>query len=343
MKEKRFGLFVLEVLAVVAVLCGVVAFCDARGIFNPDDTNNHIAKKWHYLYQYASQGKPVDILVIGNSHAYTGLVPKHIKKTLGQNCFILAAPGSTMDDCRYMLEEALTMFTPKLVVLETYPIYDYDQKRLPAQNLSDQFTSFAARRNFGIKLKSSLRLFRLDDVPFAWSSTLRNHGLIFDDPLLLDRNIHHPGGMRYDPNEDYDGKYSRFTSGLTEKTLSRYRTEGAPVDGSAVVPGKYAVKATGRMVDMCHAKGIPVMFLTIPMYREHVSAAERWHENLVPVIAKLPWLDLQDPQYYALFGPDSFEDTYNANQHLSNVGAVKATDVLAQYIDYLRISGYIKL
>lgn len=332
MKEKGFVRFILELLIVAAVALGAIALCDSRRVFAADETNNHISKKWHYLYLYAKQGKPIDILVVGNSHAYTGIIPEIIKEMLGARCFILAAPGVQMDDCSYMLEEALTIIQPKLVVLETYPINDYVQKALSSSDLSDQFTSFASRRNLKLKLKSMFKLFKVDDIPFAWSSTLRNHDIIFDDPLLLQYNLKNPSAPKYNPDEEYLGRFSRFTSGLNEETLNRYKTEGAPVDGSKIKPGPDAIKATERMLKMCKDRDIPTAFLTVPMYHEHVANAEQWHENLKLVVGEVPWLDLQLPANNYLFGPQCFENTYEVNQHQTVEGATMTTNLLGRSI-----------
>ena len=332
MKAKGFFKFVLEALAAFAMALAAVYLCDSRRVFASDEQNNHIGKKWHYLYQYAKQKKPVDILVVGNSHAYTGIIPETVKRLLGLRCFILAAPGVCMDDCSCMLEEALQIITPKVVVLETYPINGYVQKELDGQMLSDQFTSFENRRNKQLKLKSAPRLFSLENIPPAWSPTLRNHDIIFDNYELLQKNLKNPSGPKYKPDEEYLGRFTRFKGGLTEKTLERYKTEGAPVDGSAIIPGPDAVNATKRMVEMCRQKKINVMFLTVPMYQDHVSGAVAWHKNLSAVIGKTTWLDLQHPGYNEHFNPDCFEDTYNENQHQTIQGATRTTTILCEFL-----------
>ena len=337
MREKGFWKFVLEVLLVTVALVAVIVCCDIRRVFASDEENNHIGKKWHYLYQYAKQGTPVDILVIGNSHAYTGLRPEVVKKMTGLNCFLLAAPGVLQDDCSYMLEEALSILQPRMVVLETYPINEYVQKELPKGQLISQFQSFENRRNVDLKLKSMLHLFRPEDLPYAWSSTLRNHDIIFDNFDLLKYNLKHPKAPEYDPEEDYWGRFISFTTGLTDETLAHYKTEGPTVDGSKIWPGPDAIHATERMLNMCKERKIPFMFLTIPMYHEHVSNAELWHEHLKILIGDNPWLDLQLPAFNSYFEPDCFEDTYKENQHQTAHGAIGSSVLLSRFI--LKLTG----
>lgn len=332
MREKGFWKFVLEVLLVTAALVTIIACCDFRRVFASDELNNHIGKKWYYLYKYAREKKPVDILVIGNSHAYTGLRPEVIKDMTGLNCFIMAAPGVYQDDCSYMLEEALSIVKPRLVVLETYPIHSYVQKDLSSAQLSEQFKSFSNRRNLSLKLKSMFHLFRLETIPYAWSSTLRNHDILFDDYQLLQYNLKHPKAPEYDPSEDYWGRFISFTSGLTEQTLKRYEQDGPSVDGSRIIPGPDAIKATNRMLEMCKKNNILVMFLTIPMYHEHVSNADQWHNHLKPLVGDYRWLDMQRPIYDSLFGPECFEDTYKENQHQTSRGAAVSSIIFSKFI-----------
>ena len=332
MREKGFWKFVLEVLLVTVALVSIIVFCNVRRVFAGEGDNDHIRKKWHYLYQYAREKKPVDVLIIGNSHAYTGLRPEVLKDLTGLNCFILAAPGVFQDDCSYMLEEALSIITPRMVILETYPIHEYVQKDLSPSLLSDHFKSFEARRNLKLKLKSMFRLFRLDNIPYAWSTTLRNHDILFDNLPLLKYNLKHPKAPEFDPAEDYWGRFIAFTKGLSAETLNKYRQEGPPVDGSQIFPGTDAGNATRRMLSMCEERNIPVMFLTIPMYHEHVTNARIWHEHLEPLVGDNPWLDLQLSAYDSYFGPDCFEDTYKANQHQTGEGAIRSSYALSRFI-----------
>ena len=71
MKTKGFLNFVLEALVAFAVVLVVLCLCDHKRVFASDELNNHTGKKWHYLYQYSAEKKPIDMLIVGNSHAYT--------------------------------------------------------------------------------------------------------------------------------------------------------------------------------------------------------------------------------------------------------------------------------
>ena len=192
-----------------------------------------------------------------------------------------------MTDCFYMLEEALTVVHPQLLVIETYPLADYKQKELSGISLSCQYQSFENRRNIWLKLKSTPALFSLDNAPFAWSRTLRNHSYIFEKQKLILHNFKNPPPPVYE-DEEYLGRFISFTEGLTQATLDRYAAEGPPVDGKDMIVGKEAEQALARIRALCEEKGIRVMFLTIPMYICTSSIATNWKRTWPPSSATLP-------------------------------------------------------
>ena len=76
------------------------------------------------------------------------------------------------------------------------------------------------------------------------------------------------------------------------------------------------------------------MFLTLPMYKDHISNYSAWKMNLSELIEKYdyPWLDLQYNYNEDVFGPECFENTYKKNQHMTAIGARNASAILSEYI-----------
>ena len=85
---------------------------------------------------------------------------------------------------------------------------------------------------------------------------------------------------------------------------------------------------------LCEEKGIKIMFLTLPMYKDHISNYSAWKMNLSELIEKYdyPWLDLQYNYNEDVFGPECFENTYKKNQHMTAIGARNASAILSEYI-----------
>ena len=155
--QKLFS-FYIKLAGLFAFFIILIAYSDYKGYFNPDLKNNHTLKKWNSFYEFTKTNN-VDILLLGNSHLYTGINPKNLSLALGANAFILASPGTNVSDSYWSLKEALKSCDPKVVIIETYGINGFNPYQLEAGSLSDQFKSFSARKDFVTKLESTPYLF----------------------------------------------------------------------------------------------------------------------------------------------------------------------------------------
>jgi hypothetical protein len=71
------------------------------------------------------------------------------------------------------------------------------------------------------------------------------------------------------------------------------------------------------------------------MYYKHISHYEQWKTALSEELKKYPaaqWLDWQMPYDNTCFTPEAFENTYEANQHLSNYGMTITAYKLAGFL-----------
>ena len=319
-------------LLLLAALVGVVIFAvDRSGLFDADMSNNHEKAKWDAFYEFTKHNE-VDVLMVGNSHLYTGINPNHLSCLLGANCFILASSGAPVIDTYYGLKEALTRCNPKLVVLETYGIEDEPVRKLTAGNLSNQYKSFASKHNILHKLVSAPVLFSSDNYLSAWSTSIRNHDFIFRDPEQIRKN--RKGQNKVHKKDDLElGRFIRFTSGITAKTDSLYDAQGPVVDGDEFKVDRESYMAVKKIQKLCKKKDIPLIYLTVPMYHKHVVNYGSWKTIVSRVLGPdVKWLDLQSPYDSTVYKAECFEDTRNENQHLSAFGARITDYKLANFI-----------
>lgn len=320
-------------------ICLVVAIglyiSDSKGIFDPNNKNNHTLKKWDAFYDF-TEDHNVDVLLVGNSHLYTGINPKNLSARLGVNSFILASPGTYMGDTYFALKEALERTSPTHVVVETYGIDGFNPYTLKDGALSDQFKSFSARKNFWIKLMSTPKLFASKNYGYAWSNTLRNHDYLLTNYEQIEKNTDPRSRFsRKREDELYLGRFVRFTTGITDSVLNIYKEKGARVNGEDYAWNDYTEKYVNKIVTLCEEKNVELIFLTLPMYKAHISNYSAWEKELKELLGKTnkPWLNLQTSDYHDMFGPESFENTYNSNQHMTYNGSMLATHELAGFIE----------
>ena len=325
-----------------AVVVCVIVILEKRQIFVEDSMNNHVEWKWDCYYRMKHYNIPIDVLLVGNSHLLTGFNPYEFTKRSGLNCFLLGASGVGVADLYFTIEEALKVQKPKVLVLETYAINESDPLRLEQGALNDEINSFRARRDTWLKVCSTPSLFNYHNWPIAWCETFRNHNYIFTKPDQVMRNLKGEGPKRRVRNDLYLGQFARFSKGLSQATLDRYEDEGAPVDGAEYEISESSAKYTEKIAQLCKENGIRLVFLTIPMYPEHVKNYPIWQQRLGAHLKSLSpyWLDLQaaqvtDSTLRSLYTPAAFQDTYGANQHLTNYGMAVTGSVFAQYITHI--------
>lgn len=334
LEPKTLAMFLKKSAVILFVVSIIVILLDFKGLFDSSEINYHSKRAWDEFYAF-TEDKEIDVLLIGNSHVYTGINPQSLSTSLGVNSFILSAPGTHLGDVYFSFKEALKRTKPKVVVVETYSINNFDPYDLKGSALSDQFKSFASRKNIGIKLISTPMLFSLENYLYAWSSLLRNHSFIFTDPAQLDLNLKKKKMKIPPPGEDYKlGKYIRFVSGLESVNLKKYDELGAPVKGEEFKFSKYTKKYLAKIKKLASENNIKLVFLTLPMYKKHIENYAAWKSKLNIIIDEntYPWLDLQAKYDEFKFDETSFENTYEGNQHMTYVGSIKASYALASFI-----------
>lgn len=332
MKKKTFTALVIKSLLLVAAASAVLAFTDSKDWFEADRANNHTEKKWNAFYDFTRKNN-VDVAMVGNSRMYTGLNPQHLTNALDANCFVLASPGTNIVDSYFCLKEAFARTKPRIAVIETFTIYDGNTRDLRGQELSDQFKSFSARKNIFQKLCSLPVLFAPDHWLEALSTTVRNHSFIFRDPGQIKKNA----AWSKQPVKDegvYLGRYVRFNTGIEQPVLERYEKEGPPLVESDFKVGKQHARYVKKIIELCRRNGVTPVFISLPVYHKHVKDHGVRHRAIGALLEPedVFWLDYQG-EYDMVFTPESFENTYSPNQHMTYKGSVLASYILAGAIN----------
>lgn len=338
-KTKKWWVLAIKFLLLFSVVVAVVTYTDRKGYFEPDQSNEHPARKWNSFYEF-TENDTVDVVLVGNSHCFSGINPKNLSAALGANCFVLASPATTIMDSYFCLEEALERTNPTVAIIETYGISNSVNHSLSANGLSEQFRSYNARKNIRLKLASMPVLFAPEYYVPAWSKSIRNHDFIFRDRQQLETNIKLSKLHKKKDDKLYLGRFVRFTTGIEDSTMVKYDSLGAPVDGALreinEENGKYAKKIT----ELCDKHNVVPVFVTIPMYYRHIEHYDAWKKTMDSVITPTgaAWLDLQEPYDTLVFDRYCFENTYQQNQHMTYEGSLRGAYKVAHFlVDSLKI------
>lgn len=336
---KPWCVLLTKFIFLLTIVISIVTFTDIKGYFEPNQTNNHTSQKWDSFYKF-TETDTVDVVLVGNSHLYTGVNPKNLSAALGANCFILASPGTTIMDSYYCLKEALQRTHPKVAIIETYGINENTNHGLKAGGLSDQFKSFNARKNLPIKLASTPSLFLPEHYISAWSKTIRNHDFIFRDRKQIETNIKLKENKPKKKDELYLGRFVTFTSGINDTTIAKYNSLGAPVDGEKQKISNDSRLYVKKIAQLCKENNVIPVFVTLPMYYMHIKNYPAWKTTFASAIEPTcaAWLDLQDPYDTITFDKNCFENTMSKNQHMTYSGSLRGTYKIAHFlVDSLKI------
>ncbi|MBR4755913.1 MAG: hypothetical protein IK076_03130, partial [Bacteroidales bacterium] len=67
----------LKLLLLAGITAAAIVAADRSGLFKADQINNHELAMWDAFYDFTEKNE-VDVLLIGNSHLYTGINPNHL-------------------------------------------------------------------------------------------------------------------------------------------------------------------------------------------------------------------------------------------------------------------------
>jgi hypothetical protein len=330
-KPKSIYQLLFKLLILAVLVCGAVCYTDKKGYFESDASENHTERKWESYYKF-TQSNEVDIVMVGNSRLYTGINPTHLSNALGANCFCLASPGTNLSDAYYCLKEAISVCKPKIAIVETGTISNYDSHH--TDDLFYIYRSFYARKNLVQKLTSMPLLFTPDHYLAAWSNTVRNHSFIFEDEEQLKKNINHQN-LLPDMGRLYLGRYVRFNTGIEDSTLLKYDLPETPKeDGNNFAVGDEAREYLRKTVELCRENDIELIFLSIPIYYKLTVNYEKKKAKLEQELSPYNpvWLDLQSPYDTIAFNRYRFENIANPGQHMTYSGSMVATYKLAHFI-----------
>lgn len=324
---------VLKIVLLSLMVSGVVLATDKLEVFQPDTSKIPSYNVWDGYYEFIETNQ-VDVLVIGNSKVHYGLRPKILSANLKANVYCLGSGGIRLGEVYYSLVEAFKSNVPKVVVVETYTILDFNYLKMNERLMSNQFKSFSARRDIPSKLRSTPRLFHPRFYFYAWSNTLRNHSQLYKEPVFDSTLIEKPVLEKSTP---YMGEAVRFIPPLTESTLARYDEYGPGFNIGQDILSKSALRYLQRIDQLCRDNDVELMFLTVPMHPDHLKGYDRRKEGLKEALGRLnrPWINLQEPFDALLYQAESFEEVYFGAQHLTQYGATVTSYKLAAAIQNL--------
>ncbi len=252
------------------------------GIINPNATGF-----------YSEPKNSIDVVVVGNSDAYSGFSPMELWNSFGYTSYVSAEGLQVPAGSLAMLKRILTCQAPKLVILETDGMFT---KTDASQNIINAFNSV---------LGEPFSVFRYHNrwKKLKWKDVLRK-------PYYTAHCVT-KGQMLSNKVKEYSGK--------------EYMIE---TDEKDKIP-PFSVMTVDKIKELCEENGIELLLLEMPSesswnYKRHNAVKEFAKER------DLPFIDLNLDR--DRFDFDWTTDSRDGGNHLNTRGARKVTRFIGEYL-----------
>lgn len=269
----------------------------------------------------------IDILFIGNSHAYCTYDPAVIEETIDKRVLNAGLPDQKIDLTYYTLRELLEKQNPETIVLDAFAfgrsnstykgfVANVDAMDISLVKLKACFEIFPDKYD---ALRMTFRIFRDHS---NWKKT-----------ELMKENLKIKLGMPSKNYDAFDGFYPLDTK-MSADTIKMYR-ESKTSEFTPVIDS-YSIDYFERIVKLCKDRGIKLIITMAPfneLYLEKIQYSDIYSKMAgLCKEQEVEYIDFN--KYYHEIGLnyDDFEDAFHNAQHTNKWGAEKVSRYLADYL-----------
>lgn len=268
----------------------------------------------------------IDVLIIGNSHAYCTFDPAVMERITGKRVFNAGMPDQKIDIMYYNLLETLKTQEPDTIIMEGFAFGRSDS------TYQGYIADMDAMDPGLTKLKACFEIYpgKYDAIRM-FISLYRIHNN-WKKPAIIKENLEYLLGM-VKPEKDFNGFYA-LDSRMSDRTLKKYRAAGS-IKFAPVIDG-YTTDYFKRIVKLCRDRGIRLVVAMAPfndVYQKKVNYPA-FNEKLSE-LCKSEGVELVDfNMLYNEVGIEygDFEDAFHHAQHMNKWGAEKVSRYMADYL-----------
>jgi len=268
-----------------------------------------------------------DFLVFGSCHSYTSFNPIYLEEKYNMSAYVLGNPGEIIPTTYIRMKEQFKKYTPKYAIVEVWGINPYETydsteiilthylennvERLPLSldklELINDFNLDIIEMNCAVS-KYKDRIFNQDlkefDFNYSFEKISKNQ-----DPTEMSMRLANNG---FKINPSYD--------------VTEYFQNKLIVDNDFLEIEPVIVKYLKKIIKLCKEYDVELIFYRSPYLAKENELKKLNHLQEICNKYNVPFIDLEKKIKYDY--TKDFGDVY----HLSETGANKSTDYLANYI-----------
>lgn len=321
-REKR-GIRARDVIA-CAVFCLIlcVTLMGLNSLCYDDET---VCTTWDRI----AKGDGPDLLIMGNSHAFTSLIPDIISQSTGISCGTLGSSSEIMPLTLENLRTVLSVYTPRMILLEAHPMMNNTDAYLNAKSaILGDIDGMPALWN---RLRSTQNMLGLDDLPLGISQLFQPAYTWTRWNRAAERVASWGKEETSPPFDQYDVRGFRFRNNYTGGTVSpdkiaQYFIEAyenaAPPPASALEP--WSEKSFVQFLKLAQQHDIPVMIYKSPILSESRATVNAMR-RIRAIAEDYPCCVFVEDTNASMNRMDLALSDFYDNSHLNRRGAVKFT------------------
>lgn len=270
-----------------------------------------------YKGSYFESDKDFDVIFLGPSHMYNGVLPMELWAEYGISSYNWGYSNSTPAQSYYLLKDVIKYSKPKVVVIDTFGIVEYEGLGNGKYRNDGRMQSHVVFDGFPLslnKVKAAYDIFDDYDHPeeFLWNFVVY-HNRWEEDSHLFEQLKKESAEMG-----------AEFLKGIGEGGLDLIDPSETYPDIESSVCYDYFLK----IFDLCKEEGIQVVVTCLP----HTMSDDS--QRVANSIRNLTE-EYDHVQYADILRSDAiicFTDTYEDGGHVNYSGACRTTSWLGKYL-----------
>lgn len=284
-----------------------------------------IQKRWDYFYNLPKNS--LDILILGNSHAYSSYSPNVIDAICETNSFVLASNSQKLEQTYFNLKEALKYQSPDLVIIQASVITG-DSWRT-AKGDYRVYSNLDGMKFSLNKIKSIFSIRPLNDYINSIFPLIQNHKNWKNKELIQDNLERKESELL----EDFRG-FDPRASEMGDKVMEQYN------NADKFDYTKYEMSDSDKLYlnkirELSLKREFKVLYVMSPKYSDIINPTYSSKSDiLLKSISNIGdgYLDFNLLTKEIGFNQRSFENGFISYQHTSHYGAVQLSTYLAKEI-----------
>ena len=337
MKVTDFKKFCLDMLMGFLLIFIILFLLNLSRIFDSDEMSTIPETMWRNFSQEKIINKP-DILFTGNSQTHF-LNPNILDSITQKSSNFYGYAGAGIEILSWFFLNPWEKIDFDLVVLETHS-FDIKGNKTRIDSIrqirwENDFPQFKhSRFSFpyiqwkNINISRDFNFFSNEKLklPFLISgAVIENHHIFETTPNIPYRALFLQ--KKDNLNEFQKSKHLPISDSLQK----HYNNGLIPLSDNPFE--QKTLQRVKQIVTLCQERGIKVLLYESPMYYKHIEYQKRRFEQLdsISTLLNIPFVNLNNDSTLTM-KPHYFENTLNANQHLTSLGGDEVSRIIANKI-----------